>query len=467
MKKSKNLIALFMVAAFILVSLPGINVQAASLTYKNLYTKSISMEKAAVTVDDSASAAGTASTEQAKTLTSSKTVMKPQTQEESLMVMKGMQFVISVTRYETLIKTSKNKSNFKFSSSNKKVAKVSSKGVVTTLKNGKCDITIKNKTDEGVYILHLDVKTKLRAKKVKLNLTSKTFKTIGKTQQLVATVKPYASSAGKIPMAWYSTNTKVAKVDELGLMTITGYGTCEIYCEAGSNRLKAKCKITVKDPNKKKVEEEESTGGNLVYNTGKVVDISQHNVVTDWAKLKANCDAVIIRIGYRGYSSGTIVQDSSFNDSVYKCKQYGIPYSVYFFTTATTAQEGAEEASWVASHVSGQNLCFPAFIDSEYSNTAHNGRSDHLSRAARTAAVRAAIQGLNGSGVGGGIYGSTSWLNNQLDMSQVPGDVWVAHYASSCGYGGSYRLWQYTSTGSGYGVRTGGSDRCDVSYWYD
>jgi GH25 family lysozyme M1 (1,4-beta-N-acetylmuramidase) len=206
--------------------------------------------------------------------------------------------------------------------------------------------------------------------------------------------------------------------------------------------------------------------GRPTYRTGKVVDISSHNVVTDWKKLKQSCDAVIIRIGYRGYESGTLVQDTSYASNVYNCKQYGIPYSVYFFTTAVSDSEGVEEGNWIADRLGGQTLCFPVFIDSEYSNSSHTGRSDSLSSGTRTAAVKGACSQLNARGVSSGVYGSTYWLNNNLNMSDLPYYVWVAHYSDSCGYGGSKLLWQFTSNASGYGVRTGSADRCDVSYWY-
>lgn len=50
------------------------------------------------------------------------------------------------------------------------------------------------------------------------------------------------------------------------------------------------------------------------------------------------------------------------------------------------------------------------------------------------------------------IYASTSWLNNKLDMTQLPYKVWVAQYNTVCEYKGEYVLWQYTSQGSVPGI---------------
>ena len=494
----KKFLVGMMVAAMVLTAIPSINSQAADkLKYKELYVKSINMVKPEVIVEEvadsssssssastsdssagsssqqlalptgdaSSGAASSASSQAQSTASATKTTIKYP--EETVKVMAKTQFVLSTTRYGKLIKTSKNKTNFKYKTSNKKVAKVNNKGVVTTLKNGKCDITVTNKKDNSKFILHLIVVKTVKVRKIKLNTTSKTYKKLGKTFTLKATTKISTKNSGDIPFYWYSTDKNVATVDQFGKVDIKGYGTCEIRYTAGSNGKVAKCKVTVINP--KKEADTAATNvsvGRPNYVTGKVVDISSHNVVHDWSRLKQTCDAVIIRIGYRGFSSGTIVQDSSYASNVYNCQQYGIPYSVYFFTTATSAEEGIEEANWVANKLNGQNLCFPVFIDTEYCNTSHNGRSDGLSQSVRTAAVRGACAQLSSRGIESGVYGSLFWLRGQLDMSQLPYAVWVAQYASSCGYTGSKLMWQYTSSGSGYGVRTGGADRCDVSYWY-
>ena len=46
-----------------------------------------------------------------------------------------------------------------------------------------------------------------------------------------------------------------------------------------------------------------------------------------------------------------------------------------------------------------------------------------------------------------GIYASSSWLNEKLDMSRLKNyDVWVAHYGvNKPSYSGKYGMWQFTS----------------------
>ncbi len=454
MKIKKSIIAGLFSAAAIAMAMPAFHANAAALKYSGVYTKEISIDE----VDNSASSS-TAPSASATASSTGATVANPEdVQSESVRVMTGMKFVIGVTRYGDEVNTNKNKSNFKFRSSNKKVAKVSAKGIVTTLKAGKCDITVTNKKDGVPYVIHMTVGKTVKVKSIKLNETSKNFKKIGKTFQLEATVKPKKHT--DIPLLWGTTDDSVAEVNNRGLVTITGYGTCQIYCKGGSNGITAKCTVKVKNPDGS--ENNGSSGiSSLTYNTGKLVDISSHNTVNNWQQLKNSCDGVIIRVGYRGYTNGTLQEDIKFRSNVYNCQQHGIPFSVYFFTTAVNAAEGAEEGNWIANELAGMNIAMPVFIDTESSGTG-NGRSDNLSKGDRTTAVRAACAQLQARGVPAGVYGSTSWLYNRVDMSQLPFSVWVADYRGYCGYGGSKFAWQYTSNATGYGV----ANRCDVSNWY-
>ncbi|WP_050008219.1 GH25 family lysozyme [Butyrivibrio sp. WCE2006] len=498
MRLKNQILAGVIAASVLFTSFPAVNVSAAKLKYAGTYTKEIDIEEAApasaastggndsatiiqalattdnAVIDTNNSAAAGQSTdtgsgtEAATVNTQGATPFSPAaqpgvvmaSQEENVRVMTGMKFVIGVTRYGTLVKTTKNKSAYKFRSSNKKIAKVSAKGVVTTVKAGKCDITITDKKDGNVYLLHLTVAKTVKVKNIKLNETSKEFKKDKGTFQLTATVKP--AKYAEIPVLWGSTDDSVATVDNRGLVTIKGFGDCEIYCKAGSNNKVAKCSVKVKDPNANENAGGGNTGYNqLTYRTGKLVDISSHNTVSNWQQLKNSCDGVIIRVGYRGYSGGTLQEDIKFRSNVYNCQQHGIPFSVYFFTTAVNEAEGVEEANWIANELAGMSISMPVFIDSESSGG--SGRSDRLSKAQRTAAVKAACAQLAAKGIPSGVYASTSWLYNNLDMGQIPYSVWAADYRGYCGYTGSKFAWQYTSSATGYGV----ANRCDVSNWYN
>ena len=67
---------------------------------------------------------------------------------------------------------------------------------------------------------------------------------IGDTAQLKATISP--SNADNKDLQWYSQNTRVAYVDENGLVTARNEGTTVISVYADNGRIKAECQVTVK-----------------------------------------------------------------------------------------------------------------------------------------------------------------------------------------------------------------------------
>jgi len=168
----------------------------------------------------------------------------------------------------------------------------------------------------------------------------------------------------------------------------------------------------------------------------------------------------IIRVGYRGSSSGALVQDPYFKKNISGATKAGIKVGLYFFTQAVNEAEAVEEASMAMSLASGYKVTYPIFIDTE---SASNGRANGLSKSARTAVVKAFCQTVRNGGYKAGVYASKSWYANQLNASALNGYcIWVAQYNSSCTYSGKYDMWQYSSKGSVSGIK--GNVDMNISY---
>ncbi len=194
------------------------------------------------------------------------------------------------------------------------------------------------------------------------------------------------------------------------------------------------------------------------------IDVSGHNGSIDWTAVKnSGVSYAIIRCGYRGYGSGVLVEDSRFRSNIQGALNAGLKVGVYFFSQAVTTTEAVEEASMVLQLISGYSISLPVYIDVEYSNTSHDGRADSLGVSDRTAIVKAFCQTIANSGYTAGIYANKTWLTSYLDMSQLSSyRVWLAQYASTPTYSGSYHMWQYTSSGSISGI----SGNVDLNLWY-
>ena len=192
------------------------------------------------------------------------------------------------------------------------------------------------------------------------------------------------------------------------------------------------------------------------------IDVSKWNGEIDWEVVKAEgVDFAIIRCGYRGSSSGWLIEDPYFYKNLEGAKKAGIKVGVYFFTQATDLVEAVEEASMVVSLLGDTKLDYPVFIDTE--GAGGNGRADNLDAGTRTAVVNAFCQTIQNAGIDAGVYASRNWYLNNLDTDEFEGQkIWLAEYRQTPEYEGRYDLWQYTSSGSVAGIE--GRVDLNVSY---
>jgi GH25 family lysozyme M1 (1,4-beta-N-acetylmuramidase)/transcription initiation factor IIF auxiliary subunit len=214
-----------------------------------------------------------------------------------------------------------------------------------------------------------------------------------------------------------------------------------------------------------------------VYNG---IDVSSYNNVNSWSGVKsAGIDYAIIRAAVRGYGinslgiDGNLVQDSKFYTNVSNATSAGIKVGAYVYSQAVTELEAVQEANlaiqMIAQAGGKSKVTLPIVFDTEFSGCWESGvrcgRADNLSTADRTKIAKAFLDTITGQGYTPMIYASTSFLNNQLDMSQLASyKVWVAHYDVNIpSYKGAYQIWQYTSNGSLSDI----SGNVDMNYVYE
>ena len=182
------------------------------------------------------------------------------------------------------------------------------------------------------------------------------------------------------------------------------------------------------------------------------IDVSKWNGEIDWDKVKeAGVDYAIIRAGYRGSSTGALVEDPYFRANMKGAVASGLQVGVYFFTQAVNEVEAVEEASAVLRMVREYNLDYPIFIDTE--GAGGNGRADGLDVETRTLVCEAFCRTVENAGYEAGIYASRNWFNNNLETARLDDYyIWLAEYRSVPLYQGYYNMWQYTSKGKVNGI---------------
>lgn len=198
-------------------------------------------------------------------------------------------------------------------------------------------------------------------------------------------------------------------------------------------------------------------------NTKVGIDVSKWNKEIDWDKVKAaGVDYAIIRVGYRGSSTGSLVEDPYYDTNIRGALASGLKVGVYFFTQAVNEVEAVEEASMVIRLVRDFELTYPVFIDTE--GAGGNGRADGLDQETRTLVCEAFCRTIQNAGYQAGVYASRNWLNNNLETARLENyNIWLAEYRSVPLYQGYYQMWQYTSKGKVDGIQ--GNVDMNISYF--
>lgn len=183
------------------------------------------------------------------------------------------------------------------------------------------------------------------------------------------------------------------------------------------------------------------------------IDVSKWQGDIDWDKVKNDgVEFAIVRAGYRGSSTGSLVEDPCFRTNMKGACAAGVEVGVYFFTQAINEVEAVEEASAVLDMVAEYQLDFPIFIDTE--GAGGKGRADGLDAETRTLVCEAFCRTIKNAGYEAGVYASRNWYNNNLKTQRLEDYyIWLAEYRSAPLYQGYYRMWQYTSKGKVDGIK--------------
>lgn len=198
------------------------------------------------------------------------------------------------------------------------------------------------------------------------------------------------------------------------------------------------------------------------------IDVSYYQKDIDWnAVKKSGVEFVFIRVGYRGYSGGTLHEDPKFASYIQGALAADLKVGVYFFSQAITRAEAVEEAQFTLKRLSGYNLSLPVVMDFEYAGGEDGGRlyQAGLSKEAATSVCSAFCDTIAVTEYSPMIYANKNMLENHIDGNTLGQKykIWLAHYTNKSSYAGKYSFWQYTSSGAVSGI----AGRVDLDFWYD
>ena len=175
------------------------------------------------------------------------------------------------------------------------------------------------------------------------------------------------------------------------------------------------------------------------------IDVSRYQGNIDWTQVKkAGIDFAIIRLGYRGYSTGALVMDPYFEKNFTEAKKAGIEVGVYFFSQAITAEEGAEEARYAMDALKGRKLDYPIVFDWEPYDSSLEPRTDGLSDEILTQCAVAFCETVKKGGYEPMMYANLSYYYLHFDLSKLSEyPFWLAQYNEKPSFYYHFDIWQY------------------------
>lgn len=194
------------------------------------------------------------------------------------------------------------------------------------------------------------------------------------------------------------------------------------------------------------------TDGQVTSHKG--IDVSSHQGDIDW-KLVAQdgVEFAIIRVGFRGYGTGKLVEDEKFEDNIQGAAAAGIRVGVYFFSQAVTEEEVLEEANLVLEKIAPYQLDCPVVFDVE--KVSGTGRMNEISVEERTGLTLLFCQTIENAGYQAMIYHNTEMGALMIDLAALEDyDKWYASYSDQMFYPYEYKIWQYSDKGSVQGIST-------------
>lgn len=187
----------------------------------------------------------------------------------------------------------------------------------------------------------------------------------------------------------------------------------------------------------------------------KGIDVSKHQGLIDWNKVKASgVEFAILRMGVGGDNQKQ--DDSQVLRNAKECERVGIPYGLYIYSYALTESNAHSEAQHMIRIAKQVNATLGYWYDMEDAD-GYKEKHSFNPRTHKTQLTNFCLIFLKDMKLAGfnkvGVYASYDYFKNILNLAELRknGMIWLAHWGISkpsieCD------LWQYTSKGTVSGI---------------
>ena len=193
------------------------------------------------------------------------------------------------------------------------------------------------------------------------------------------------------------------------------------------------------------------------------IDVSAHQGEIDWqAVANAGVEFAMIRVGYRGYGTGEILEDPMYYTNIEGALNAGLDVGVYFYSQAISVEEAREEAQFVLDRLGGYHITYPVVFDWEQSS--EQERTANMDNDTLTKCTIAFCDTMEAYGYQPGFYFNQYFGYQRFDLQQLQDYIfWLAEYNTHQSFLYQVHLWQYTDSGSVPGISTA----VDLNLCYD
>lgn len=157
----------------------------------------------------------------------------------------------------------------------------------------------------------------------------------------------------------------------------------------------------------------------------KGIDVSEHQGVINWELTKPEIDFAMLRVGY-----GQNNIDKQFIRNATECNRLGIPFGVYWFSYASTAEMAKAEAGYCLAAIKPFKVEYPVCFDFEYDSTANALKKGvTITKELASAMVTAFLTAIEGAKYYGMNYANADYLSRYFsDNIPVRFDTWLASW---------------------------------------
>ena len=191
------------------------------------------------------------------------------------------------------------------------------------------------------------------------------------------------------------------------------------------------------------------------------VDVSSHQGEIDWARVAdAGVEFAMVRLGYRGTTSGGLYADDFADQNLRGAKDAGLWVGAYFFSQAVTPTEAALEAAYCISLLKAYDIDMPVVFDWEY--VSEDARTASVDRDTLMACTRTFCDAMADAGYEPMVYFNAHQAENLLALEELlEYPFWLAMYTDEMTYPHAVDMWQYTANGNVPGI----SGDVDLNLW--